>query len=182
MIFIDFADQLFQLSGAFLRHSQPFFLLGYIACLLCSLRILNGLDKLGTVVLGIVCNRPEGIGNQSKHRLGADSMLRGTKCPNRIFSVLATSILRNTLAVTGTVDIHLTAAIGAIHQPGQRVRLAPAVRVAFYIRPDALHVVKSLLVDNGFVGVFKDRPLALWNIVAFLVLEMLAGFEIDSMP
>ena len=49
MIFIDFADQLFQLSGAFLRHSQPFFLLGYIACLLCSLRILNGLDKLGTV-------------------------------------------------------------------------------------------------------------------------------------
>ena len=109
-------------------------------------------------------------------------MLRGTKCPNRIFSVLATSILRNTLAVTGTVDIHLAAAVGAVHQPGQRVRLAPAVRVAFYIRPDALHVVKSLLVDNGFVGVFKDRPLALWNIVAFLVLEMLAGFEIDGVP
>ena len=80
------------------------------------------------------------------------------------------------------MDIHLAAAVGAVHQPGQRVRLAPAVRVAFYIRPDALHIVKSLLVDNGFVGIFKNCPLALWNVVAFLVLEVLAGLEIDGMP
>ena len=149
--------------------------------LLCGLRVLNGLNKLGAVVLGVVRNRPEGIGNQRKNRFGADSVLCGAERSNGIFPVLAASVLRNTLAVIGAVDIHLAAAVGAVHQAGQRVRLAPAVRVAFHICPDALHVVKGFLVDDGLMGVFKNRPLALWNIVAFLVLKVLAGLKIDGM-
>ena len=78
------------------------------------------------------------------------------------------------------MDIHLAAAVGAVHQASQRMGLAPAVRVAPDIRPDALHIVKGFLVDDGLMGVFKNRPLAFVNIVAFLVLEVLAGLEIDG--
>ena len=108
-------------------------------------------------------------------------MLRGAKRSDGVFSVLAASVLRNALAVIGAMNIHLAAAVGAVHQTSQRVCLAPAVRVTFHICPDALHVVKGFLVDDGFMGVFKDCPLALWNIVAFLILEVLAGLEIDGM-
>ena len=60
--------------------------------------------------------------------------------------------------------------------------LPEAVRVASGVAPDTLHIVKGFLVDNGFMGIFKNRPLALIDIVAFLVFEVLAGFEIDGMP
>ena len=58
--------------------------------------------------------------------------------------------------------------------------LAPAVRVTPDICPDTLHIVKGFLVDDGLMGILKNRPLAFVNIVAFLVLEVLAGLEIDS--
>ena len=32
------------------------------------------------------------------------------------------------------------------------------------------------------MGVFKDCPLVLWDIVAFLVLVVLPGLEVDRMP
>ena len=32
------------------------------------------------------------------------------------------------------------------------------------------------------MGILKDRPLVLRNIVAFLVLKVLAGLEIDGVP
>ena len=67
------------------------------------------------------------------------------------------------------------------HQAGQRMGLPKAVRVASGVSPDTLHIVKGFLVDDGLVGVLKNRPLAFIHIVAFLVLEMLAGFEIDRM-
>jgi hypothetical protein len=61
----------------------------------------------------------------------------------------------DTLAVVGAVDIHLAAAIGAIHQPCQRRGLAPAVRVTLDIPPNALYVVKGFLVNDGLVSVLE---------------------------
>ena len=48
------------------------------------------------------------------------------------------------------------------------------------ICPDALHIVKGFLVDDGLMGILENRPLTFVNIVAFLVLEVLAGLEIDG--
>ena len=59
------------------------------------------------------------------------------------------------------------------------MRFSPAVRVAPDVAPDALHIIKSRLVNNGLMGIFKNRPFAFIDIVAFLILEVLAGFEID---
>ena len=56
----------------------------------------------------------------------------------------------------------------ALH--GQRSRFAPAVRVAPDVAADFLHKVKSLLIDDGLVGIFKDRPLTFVHIMTFLVL------------
>ena len=59
--------------------------------------------------------------------------------------------------------------------------LAPAVRVTPDICPDTLHIVKGFLVDDGLMGILENRPLAFVNIMAFLVLEVLAGLEVDRM-
>ena len=79
------------------------------------------------------------------------------------------------------MDVHLAAAVRTVHQARKGSDFAPAVRIAAYISPDFLHKVEGLLVDDSFVGVLKNRPFVLRNIVAFLVLEVLAGLEIDSM-
>ena len=57
-------------------------------------------------------------------------MLCGAKGADRVLAVLAASKLWVTLAVIDAMDIHLAAAVGAVHQAGQRVGLAPAIRVA----------------------------------------------------
>ena len=59
--------------------------------------------------------------------------------------------------------------------------LPKAVRVASGVSPDTLHIVKGLLVDDGLMGILENRPFAFIHIVAFLVLEVLAGLEIDRM-
>ena len=48
------------------------------------------------------------------------------------------------------------------------------------ILADFLHKVKGLLVNNGFVRILKNRPFLLRDIMAFLVLEVLSGLEIDG--
>ena len=88
--------------------------------------------------------------------------------------------MRNALAVVGAVDIHLAAAIGTIKQACEGSCFAPAVRVASDIPTDFLHKVKGLLVNNGFVRILKNRPFVLRDIMAFLVLEVLSGLEIDG--
>ena len=57
--------------------------------------------------------------------------------------------------------------------------LPKAVRVASGVSPDTLHIVIGLLVDDGLMGFLENRPFAFVNIVAFLVLEVLAGLKID---
>ena len=89
--------------------------------------------------------------------------------------------MRDSLAVVGAVDVHLAAAIGTIHEAGQGVDFSEAVRVAPDIPPDSLHVVKGFLVDNRLMGVLKNRPFAFVHIMAFLVLKVLAGLEVDRM-
>ena len=88
--------------------------------------------------------------------------------------------MRNPPAIVGAVDIHLAATIGTIEQTCEGSRFAPAVWITPYIAADFLRQIKGLLVDNGFMGILKDRPFILRNIVAFLVLKVLAGLEIDG--
>ena len=94
--------------------------------------------------------------------------------------------MRDTLAVVGAVDIHLAAAIGAIEQACERCGLTPAVRVASDLAADFLHKVKGLLVNDGFMGILKNRPFVLRDIMTFLVLDFVlvlllrsAGFPIQ---
>lgn len=83
-------------------------------------------------------------------------------------------ILGNTLAVVGMVDIYLATAVGTIKQASEGSSFAPAVRVASDISSDFLHKVKSWLVDDWLMGIFKNRSFVLWHIMVFRVLKMLA--------
>src|SRR5699024_3068653 len=181
IVLINFANQLFQFTGPLLGGGQPFPLLGYVGGLLGGLRFLDGADKLGPVILGILRDGPEHIGNQGQNSFGLDTVLCRAQGADGVFPILAASVLRDALAVVCAVNIHLAAAIGAVHQAGQRMGLPKAVRVASGVSPDTLHIVKGFLVDNGLMGILENRPLAFVNIVAFLVLEVLAGLEIDRM-
>ena len=80
-------------------------------------------------------------------------MLGGAERSNGDFAVLGASVLRGTLAVVGTVDIHLAAAIGTVDQLGQRCGLTKAVRIPFGVAPDTLYAVKGLLVDDSVMGI-----------------------------
>ncbi len=115
-----------------------------------------------------------------QYHIFIDTVLCRAERSARNFGVLGTGILRNALAVVGAVDIHLAAAIGTIKQACEGSCFAPAVRVTSYIPTDFLRKVKGLLVNNGFMGILKDRPFVLRNIMAFLVLKVLSGLEIDG--
>ena len=158
IVLIDFANQLFQFPGPLLGGGQPFPLLGYIGGLLGGLRFLDGADKLGPVISGILRDGPEHIGYQGQDSLSPNAVLCGAKGADRVLTVLAASKLWVTLAVIDAMDIHLAAAVGAVHQAGQRVGLAPAVRVAPDICPDTLHIVEGFLVDDGLMGILENRP------------------------
>ena len=161
-----------------LMHNKSLRLIGG---LLGGLRFLDGADKLGPVIFRILRDGPEHIGNQGQNSFGLDTVLCRAKGADRVFPILAASVLRDALAIVGAVNIHLASAVGAVHQAGQGMGLAPAVRVTPDICPDTLHIVKGFLVNDGLMGILENRPLAFVNIVAFLVLEVLSGLEIDCM-
>ena len=123
----------------------------------------------------------ERIGDKGQDYLLRDTVLGGAEGSHGDFAILRTSILRNTLAVVDTMDVHLAAAVGAIEKPGQRRGLAPAVRVAPDIGADTLDVIVHFLRDDRLVGVLENRPLAFVDIVTFLVLKVLLRLEIDRM-
>ena len=130
---------------------------------------------------GVLGHGFEHIGNERQHNVLVDTVLCGAELSNRDFAVLRTGILRNALAVVDAVNIHLPAAIGAVKQAREGCGFAPAVRAASDVSPDFLHKVKGFLVNDGFMGVFKNCPLVLRDIMAFLVLEMLAGLKVAGM-
>ena len=68
--------------------------------------------------------------------------------------------MRNALAVVGSVDIHLAAAIGAIEQAREGSCFAPAVRVASDIPTDFLHKVKGLLGAAITLHAIYNLPIA----------------------
>ena len=130
VVLIDFANQLFQFPGPLLGGGQPFPPLGYVGGLLGGLRFLDSADKLGPVIFRILRDGPEHIGYQGQDGLGPDAVLCATERPAWDFGVLAASKLWVTLAVIDAMDIHLAAAVGTVHQAGQGMGFAPAVRVA----------------------------------------------------
>ena len=89
--------------------------------------------------------------------------------------------MRDTLAVVGAVDIHLAAAIGTVEQACEGSNFAPSIGVSSDLASDFLCKVESLLADNGFMGILENRPFVLRHIMAFLVLKVLSGLEIDGM-
>ena len=160
--------------------SQPFPLFRDVGGLLGGLRFLDSADKLGPVIPGILRDGPEHIGNQGQNSFGLDTVLCRAKGADRVFPILAASVLRDALAVVCAVNIHLAAAIGAVHQAGQRMGLPKAVRVASGVSPDTLHIVKGFLVDNGLMGVLKDQSLT-FRIMddLFALVGLLPRLEID---
>ena len=95
--------------------SQPFPLFRDVGGLLGGLRFLDSADKLGPVILGILRDGPEHIGNQGQNSFGLDAVLCGAKGADRVLTILAASKLWVTLAVIDAMDIHLVAAVGAVH-------------------------------------------------------------------
>jgi hypothetical protein len=61
------------------------------------------------------------------------------------------------------------------------VSIAPTIGITPHVAPYALYIDERVLGDNWVMGVFKYRPFALVNVVAFLVFEMLAGLEVTIM-
>ena len=149
--------------------------------MLTGLSFLHHSDKLGAVELCILGNGFEHIGDKGQYHIFIDTVLCLAERTARNLRVAGTGILRNALAVVGAMDVHLAAAVRAVHQARKGSDFAPAVRIAADVSPDFLHKVKGLLVDDSFVGVLENRPFVLRDIVAFLVLEVFAGLEIDSM-
>ena len=72
-----------------LMHNKSLRLIGG---LLGGLRFLDGTDKLGPVIFGILCDGPEHIGYQGQEGLGPDAVLCATKRPAWDFAVLAASL------------------------------------------------------------------------------------------
>lgn len=78
--------------------------------------------------------------------------------------------------------IHFRAALAAVEQPGQWVRLFIAVTAPD--RPaELLRGFPCSLVNDGFMGVLKDFPVLFGSLLAVLVpVAGLEGLEIDGMP
>ena len=129
-----------------------------LCCLLAGLRFLHHTDKLGSVMLRILGNGFEHFRDKGQYHIFIDTVLCRAELSNWDFAVLGTGILRNTLAVVGTVDIHLAAAIGTIKQACEGSCFAPAVRVASDIPTDFLHKVKGLLVNDRLMGILENCP------------------------
>ena len=53
---------------------------------------------------------------------------------------------------------------------------------SFHSGPELLDQIEGLLIDDRFLSVLEDHPVILRNIMAFLVLEMFSGLEVDRMP
>ena len=120
------AEQDFQLGNSLLCGGKACPLFLNLCCLLAGLRFLYHSDKLGSVMLCIFGNGFEHFGNKGQYHIFIDTVLCRAELSNWDFAVLGTGILRNTLAVVGTVDIHLAAAIGTIKQACEGSCFAPA--------------------------------------------------------
>ena len=177
---IDFAEQDFQLGNSLLCCGKACPLFPDLCRLLAGLCFLYHSDKLGSVMLCIFGNGFEHFGNKGQYHIFIDTVLCRAELSNWDFAVLGAGILRNTLAVVGAVDIHLAAAVGTIKQACEGSCFAPAVRVASDIPTDFLHKVKGLLVNDRLMGILENCPFVLRDIMAFFVLEVLSGLEIDG--
>ena len=85
------------------------------------------------------------------------------------------------LEVVGPAKVHLAAAIGAVHQPGEHTHVPHLGRAASGL-PDVLHDQEHAFLDDRFLGILENHPLGRVIPDLFLALERwLAGLEIDRM-
>ncbi len=85
-------------------------------------------------------------------------------------------------AASGTVVIHLLAAIGAVQKPGQRIRLSDCVDAPGRLA-ELLSKLPCFPVHDGLVGVLEDQPVVLGvHHGVFIFVGLLVGAEIHRMP
>ena len=72
---------------------QPFPFLGDVGGLLGGLRFLDGADKLGTIIFGILRDSPEHIGNQSQNSFGLDTVLCRAKRADRVLTLYSGNVI-----------------------------------------------------------------------------------------
>lgn len=81
-------------------------------------------------------------------------MLSEATYTDRNLGILSPGVLMDTLAIVYAMNVHLPAAVGAVHESGQRRSLAPAVGVATDVPADALDVIERLLIVSLCEGCF----------------------------
>ena len=178
VVLIDFANQDFQFRAALPGSGKSSALSLDFCRFLMRLCFPYHADKFLTIKLCIFGNRLQHFGDEGQYHALIDTVLRFAKRSARNLAVLRAGVLRDALSVVDAVNIHLTAAICAVHQSCQGSYLTPAVWISPDITSNFLHKFEGLLVNNGFMGILENRPFILRNIVALLVLEVLAGLEI----
>ena len=94
----------------------------------------------------------------------------------------ANVILLFRLEVVGPAKVHLAAAIGAVHQPGEHTHVPHFGRAASGL-PDVLHDQEHAFLDDRFLGILENHPLGRVIPDLFLALEQwLAGLEMIVWP
>ena len=99
----------------------------------------------------------------------------------RLLAILGAYILCDLLAIACPVAVHKTSAVMANHFSVKRMRLSPPIGITLNASPALLRIFKGFLVDDRLLRILECLPILLRYIVAFLVLKMLSGLEIDCM-
>lgn len=126
---------------------------------------------------------PQRVQNQVADDLRADKADGAGGCFLAV-GIADVVVLRGLMvcAPIAALVIHFRAALAAVEQPGQWVRLFIAVTAPD--RPaELLRGFPCSLVNDGFMGVLKDFPVLFGSLLAVLVpVAGLEGLEIDGMP
>ena len=109
-------------------------------------------------------------------------MSAGAFCTDRILAIFSAAEHGLLGAVIVPMLIQPLAAARANQQACEGMGRPPAVGIAAHLGADALHSIKGFLVDDRFLGALEYRPLIHGNVMAFLVLEVLAGLEVHCVP
>ena len=139
--------------------------------------------KILLVGSGIGCYIPQRVQNQVTDDLRADKV---NGAGGRFLAVGSTNVvvLRGLVVCVpiAALVIHFRAALAAVEQPSQRVRLFIAVTAPD--RPaELLRGFPCGLVNDCFMGILKDFPVLFGSLLAVLVpVAGLEGLEIDGMP
>lgn len=83
---------------------------------------------------------------------------------------------------TGTVVIHLFAAVRTVQKSGQRIGFTHRINSSWCLT-QLLSKFPSFLINNGFMGILKNQPFIFGIFyTAFVLVGEFMGTEVDRMP